>query len=533
MEDESFSKPKPTINSVKSLLPVTESFSTSFKDIIDLDLRSGLKYFERPSELETFLKALLKQEKPHTVIVGEPGTGKETLIKLAAYKISKGNVSLNLNNLRFYQLDLDSLVSGTKYRGQFEERLKAIEREVQINENIVFYMKDLFDYLTREGGSNLDIYHLKSLLNSKAKIITTLTAEQANFFFKKYNYLYHLFNIVRVNPPSTEDSKQILLHHKDRFETAYSVQIPISLNDEVIEYSNLYNADGNQPQKSITLLEEVCTTAELARFSNSNGLFDDIINEHEQLMRQLDLKMEQKKSAVERSQYEEANTFHSEEVSIRKRLLDLNDNVKAIGGKNRIELTKEDVVKAICVQTGIALDDVRSKKNVVKFSELNIRTEYTGLPKFEFLQTQSILHGHEVSITGGLAFVLLPFTSEFNDLYNFAIKPALEAHGLNVRKADDIYQPGNILSQIWELIRTAEVIIVDVSGQNSNVIFELGLCYGIQRCPILLTRNPNELPFNIRNLRYIQYLNTAAGANQLSQDLKTSVGEFLSAVRLE
>ena len=95
----------------------------------------------------------------------------------------------------------------------------------------------------------------------------------------------------------------------------------------------------------------------------------------------------------------------------------------------------------------------------------------------------------------------------------------------------DIFKPGLILSQVWESIRTAEVIVADVSGQNPNVIMELGLCYGIQRNPILLLRDPAELPFNLRSLRYIKYENNAGGIARLKDDLTTAIQEFLAAVR--
>lgn len=97
----------------------------------------------------------------------------------------------------------------------------------------------------------------------------------------------------------------------------------------------------------------------------------------------------------------------------------------------------------------------------------------------------------------------------------------------------NIYKPGAILPQVWKLIRSAEVIVADVTEQNPNVIYELGLCYGIQRCPILLVRDSTELPFNLRTLRYLQYSDTASGGEKLRERLTSAIAEFLSAVRLE
>src|SRR3954447_18879981 len=107
----------------------------------------------------------------------------------------------------------------------------------------------------------------------------------------------------------------------------------------------------------------------------------------------------------------------------------------------------------------------------------------------------------------------------------------MAANGIEAHKAEDIYQPGSILAQVWRCIRTAEVIVADVSGINPNVIYELGLCFGLHRLPILLVRDPSELPFNLRSLRYIKYENSIAGADNLRRDLTLAVQEFLAAVR--
>jgi hypothetical protein len=154
-----------------------------------------------------------------------------------------------------------------------------------------------------------------------------------------------------------------------------------------------------------------------------------------------------------------------------------------------------------------------------------------GVPEDQRKQAESVLHGGEVQIRPGTGFVLLPHAPEFEEIFAAAIRPALEANHLSALKANDIYKPGLILSQVWNQILTSEVVIADVSGINPNVIFELGLCYGLHRSPILLVRDPKELPFNLRNLRYIEYKNSAGGALKLRDDLTRAVEAFLSVTR--
>ncbi len=513
-------------------MPVTENFSMSLESIIRADNDVGLSYFDRTNEVALLLKNLLKTEKPHIAIVGEPGTGKETLVKIAAQKILKGNASVNLNKFSFYLFDLNSIISGTKYRGQFEERLKAVENELNKKENVVLLIKDLFEYLTKDIGST-DSFSLRALLRSRVRIITLLTSEQAEYFFKTYGYLYNLFNIMRVNQANNEETKGIIGQHREKFHTTYSVQIPEDIIADIVELTNLYVTEGNQPQKSLSIIEDVCTSIELNRLSDPEDILHELKGEYDRAMQNLESLNSEKQKAIIDQKYEDAANLRNNENDLKATLIDIRNRISLKSRENRVSIQILDIATAISLNTGISYEKILNREKVVMATKRDIRKEYSGLPKFEFLQTQSILHGDKIAIKGGSAFVLMPFTPEFHDLFQHNIKPALEHHGLTVMKADDIYQPGNILSQIWEMIRTAEVIVVDVSGQNANVIFELGLCYGIQRCPILLTRDPSELPFNIRNLRYIQYSNDATGAHKLSRDLITTVGEFLSAVRSE
>jgi ATP-dependent Clp protease ATP-binding subunit ClpA len=510
---------------LKSKTPLVDNFSTSFKSIIEKDIESGLKYFNRESELNVLLKALLKKEKQHIAIIGEPGTGKETLIKMAAYKILKGETSILLGSLNFIELEFDSLISGAKYRGQLEERLQAINNEIEKADNFVIIIKNI------EGFAESPYF--LGLLRSKAKIITIFDSEKAEVFFKKYSSFFKLFNIIKINPTNKADTVQVLKSHIEKFQKYFSVIINGKFIEDVIEYSNLYLPDELQPQKSLSILEEVCATVELNRLSNPKDILHNLKNEFDRINNEIEKINIEKNNIVKLQKYEEAATLRNLKVKLLDEQVKLKLKIKKTSKENRVIVTEEDLINAIHNQTGIDKEKIKKKEKLIIKTKQSLRAEYSGLPQFEFLQTQSILHGHQISIKGGVAFILIPHNKEFDDLFYHYIKPSMEVHGLTVLKADNIFKPGNILSQVWAQIRTAEVIVVDVSGQNSNVIFELGLCYGIQRCPILLTRDPSELPFNIRNLRYIQYENTAAGAHKLAEDLKTTVGEFLSAVRTD
>jgi len=466
---------------------------------------------------------LLKTDKPHIAIVGENGTGRDTLIKCAAKKILKEELGI-LFKYSFVKIERDNLVVGTKYRGQFEERIKAICNEVGKQKNIVAYVPNLENFE--------EVNHLLQLLKSGIKVITVFTPNKAEKYFSA-NDFYKFFNVVRINQPKKEITSRILYTHIPRFQNLYSVEIDDKIIEEAIEYSNFYLVDELQPLKTISLLEEASASIELNRLKNPEDALKESMNKFNKYQENLKELVEEKNQAVRDQNFDKAASYRDKERKIKEELSSLKNAITEIRHKNRIKINVEDLINGIHLLTGIDKTKIRKKEKLILKTKQTIRTEYTGLPQFEFLQAQSILHGDKVTIKNGLAFVLIPHTKEYDELFYQYIKPAMEVHGLNVLKADNIFKPGNILSQVWAQIRTAELIVADVSGQNSNVIFELGLCYGIQRCPILLTRNPEELPFNIRNLRYITYENTAAGAFKLKADLDTSVGEFLSAVRTD
>jgi hypothetical protein len=133
----------------------------------------------------------------------------------------------------------------------------------------------------------------------------------------------------------------------------------------------------------------------------------------------------------------------------------------------------------------------------------------------------------------------LPHREKFSDLFENVIRPAMSANGIVAKKADNIDEPESILGPVWAQIRRAEVLVADVSAldpkddpnPNFNVVFELGLCLGLHRCPILLVRDPAVLPFNLRSLRYIQYEDSLKGGPKLMTDLTRAIEEFLSASR--
>lgn len=517
----------------RSRTPVLDNFSVDLSKIIE---KENIKYYVKEKELNQLLKFIQKKEKHHTFIVGEVGIGRHSLIKSTVQKIQDENVAIQLKDISFKQIDFDSVVAGTKYRGQFEERFKAITNEIEKENNVILYFENISSFLFESDTWNIN-YSFSQLLKSKAvRIISVLTPDEYEIFLKKFRSSHRYVNVIKIFPPSREETLKILKHHLVKYQKDYSCSTNQNILKDLIELSDTYIPDEFQPSKSISLLEETCVTKNmnmLNYISPDHDLFL-YLRRYEEILQQLKTIRFNRNDIIKSQKYEEAAQMRDKE----KRLIDEGEVVKNELEQRRqkveLVLTKDDVISTLSDMTGISVAKILNREGIPKRSSNQSNAENSGnLPRFEISQTQSILHGDQIMIKRGTAFVLIPHTKEFDDIFNYVIKPAMEANDLFALKADNIYQPGNILSQVWHEIRSAEVLLADVSGHNPNVIFELGLCYGVQRCPIILTRDPQELPFNLRNLRYIHYENTTSGAQRLKEQLTSTISEFLSAVRVQ
>jgi hypothetical protein len=232
---------------------------------------------------------------------------------------------------------------------------------------------------------------------------------------------------------------------------------------------------------------------------------------------------------VQKGQFERAADLRDQAEELRKKGKQLAHQWAAKPEGERPVLDEEAIVRGLSSSTGIPADEIRARDN--SSVEEHNRPADEGVPQFEKSQCESVLHGDSVTVVPNTGFVLIPHNDEFLGIYEDAIRPAMETNGIEAKIAADIYEPGSILGQVWNHIRTAEVIVADVSGTNPNVIYELGLCFGLRRCPIILTRKSEELPFNLRVLRYLQYENSAGGSKALREALTAAIQEFLAAAR--
>ena len=473
----------------------------------------------RNNEINYLIQALLRRTNNNPILIGEPGVGKKAIVRGFVQNIFEGHVPENLLQCHIFAINFNDLVAGATYRGQFEERIKSILNEIEKIKDIIIFIEDI-DIFSK------NITHFRTAIsNNKFKCICTATEGQYRKFINDFYYLSNLFHVIKVNPTTTEETIAVLNTIKKQYEDHYGCQYSENSIKLSVELSELYLPNQLQPASAINLLDEA---GALKSISNLADRPEELIAIESTLE---NLKKE-KESVISNQEFEKAAILRSKEMKIFQDRDKILKEWKEEKSKKQIKINIDDIYQATAIITNISINSLKKRREIpLKNSCLDNNDFSNGLSKFEHLQIDSILHGNTINIIKGTGFVLMPHTDEFRCIFEQAIKPAMEENGIDAIKAEDIYKPGSILGQVWQSILSAEVIVADMSDKNPNVIYELGLCYGLKRCPILLVRDEEELPFNLRNLRYINYTNTIKGSAKLKSDLTKSIAQFLSAVR--
>jgi len=517
---------RPSSFKKKRKLSKTPALDHFGRDLTELARRGKLDpIIGRDDEIGRLTLVLSQKIRNNPVLIGEPGVGKTAIVEGLAQRIVSDEVSYTLYNRRLVTLDMTSLIAGAKHRGQFEERLKAVITEIINAKDIIIFIDDLHTIVGLAGGEfSFDASQTLKPALSRGELhcIGATTLSMYHKYIEQDAALDNHFQTVMIDPPSKDDTVKILQALRLGYEEYHKVKILDEAIEEAVELSELYFPNRQNPSKAITLIDEAgAYTSMLTQKNLPYALVE--------LEKEIVVVQHEKEQAIKNQTFELAGQMRDRIKGLKDKHAEIAREWEMKREKEIVAVDGETIYATIYRQTGIPVDKIREHEGIPSRSE-----SYQigrGVPTYEQKQTESILYEAGVKIKPGTGFVLMPHDDEFRGIFDYAIRPAMEANGLKVIKAEDIYEPGPILAQVWQAILSSEVIFADMSGKNPNVIYELGLCYGIQRCPILLVRNEEELPFNLRSLRYIEYENTSAGTEKLKNTLITYIKNFLAAVR--
>lgn len=330
--------------------------NTSFltKNGIDLTLKAANgelnPVYNRDEEIKKLEEILLKKNKNNPLIIGEPGVGKTAIVEGLAQKIYEKNVSDKLLNKRIIQLDLTTVVAGTLYRGQFEDRIKNIIAEVKADKNIILFIDEIHTMLSAgssEDGLNTANSFKPALSRGEITLIGATTIKEFRKTIEKDGALNRRFEKVMVEEPSKEETRQIIESIKPIYENFHNVVYSQEAIDNCIELSDRYLNDKNFPDKAIDLLDKSAT----------NVIINKDLKEIQDKIASL---VQEKNNAVRKQDFLLAASLYEEQ----KKLMDdlIIKKEENVNSEKRI-ISKEDVCRVVSEITGIPIDNLSQNKN--------------------------------------------------------------------------------------------------------------------------------------------------------------------------
>ena len=358
-DDEAYS-PKKGTDSSKSKTPMLEQFG---KDITRLALEGKIDpVVGREKEVERMSQILSRRKKNNPVIIGEPGVGKTSLVDGLAQRIVDKKCSRMLFNKRVFSLEMSSLVAGTKYRGQMEERLKALLTELEKNPDVILFIDEIHTIIGAGGASgSLDVANMfkPALSRGDIQVIGATTLEEYRKHIEKDGALERRFQKVVVEPTTPEDTIKILNNIKDKYENHHKVNYTPEAIESCVSLTVRYMQDRQLPDKAIDVLDEVG-----ARTHMNNIVVPKDITDIEEKMNEIKLK---KSEVVKSQRYEEAAKLRDVEKQLQAQLEEAKDKWERDSETNRVTVDENLVAEVVSMMVGIPVTKVgKSEKEKLK-----------------------------------------------------------------------------------------------------------------------------------------------------------------------
>ncbi|MGH7724587.1 MAG: ATP-dependent Clp protease ATP-binding subunit [Candidatus Eiseniibacteriota bacterium] len=302
----------------------------------------------RENEIERVIQVLSRRKKNNPVLVGEPGVGKTAIAEGLAQRIIEGKVPESLKNKRIVTLDLAAVVAGTKYRGQFEERLKTVMNEIRESKDTIIFIDELHTIVGAGGAEGaIDASNMlkPALARGELQCIGATTLDEYRKYIEKDGALERRFQPITVDPPSIDDAITILRGLRDKYEAHHGVHITDEAVVQSVKLADRYMNDRFLPDKAIDVIDEASARARL-----SVSTVPAEIRELEQKLEEL---VKEKEAAIRAQEYEKAAKMRDREKETRNRLKELKKGWMEAKRDKDVEVGAEDIAAVVSVMTGI------------------------------------------------------------------------------------------------------------------------------------------------------------------------------------
>ncbi|MBT3183039.1 MAG: ATP-dependent Clp protease ATP-binding subunit [Nitrospina sp.] len=348
--------------------PTLDEFS---RDLTKMALDGKLDpIIGRAKEIERVIQILSRRTKNNPVLIGEPGVGKTAIVEGLAQLIIEREVPDTLFEKRVVSLDLGSLIAGTKYRGQFEARLKGIMKEIVQNDSVILFIDELHTLVgagAAEGSVDASNMLKPALSRGEIQCIGATTLEEYRKYIEKNGALERRFQPIIVNPPTVDETVEIIKGLKVPYELHHKVKISDESIVTAVRFAERYISDRFLPDKAIDVIDEAGSRVRLREITQSP--------EMKKIQRDIDIVVRDKKTCIENQEFEKAVELRDKEEELRDRL----ETVKADWDKGRDasepSITEDDIADVVSSMTGIPLSRIEEKESV---RLLNMEQELAG-----------------------------------------------------------------------------------------------------------------------------------------------------------
>ena len=359
----------------KSKTPVLDNFGRDLTAMAEEDKLDPI--VGREKEIERVSQILSRRKKNNPLLIGEPGVGKSAIAEGLALRIVERKVSRLLYNKRVISLDLASVVAGTKYRGQFEERMKAVMNEIEKNKDIILFIDEIHTIVGAGGAmGSLDASNMfkPALARGEIQCIGATTLDEYRKYIEKDGALERRFQKIIVEPTSVGETIQILLDIKSKYEDHHNVKYTNEAIEACVKLTDRYINDRNLPDKAIDAMDEAGSRVHITNM--------DVPKEIVDLEKKLESVRLKKNSVVKNQKYEEAARLRDDEKKIEKELLDQqkmwDDELK----KKREIVSEDNIIEVVSLISGVPLRKIDQTENVIEFDlERSIKDKIIGQDK--------------------------------------------------------------------------------------------------------------------------------------------------------
>ena len=330
----------------KSKTPVLDNFGRDITKLAEMGALDPI--VGRESEIERVSQILSRRKKNNPILIGEPGVGKTAIVEGLALRIVQRKVSRVLFDKRVISLDLAALVAGTKYRGQFEERMKAIMNELEKNRDVILFIDEIHTIVGAGGASgSLDASNIfkPALSRGELQCIGASTLDEYRMYIEKDGALDRRFQKVMVDPPTVEDTIKILVNIKTKYEDYHNVVYDDEAIDACVKLSDRYITDRLLPDKAIDVMDEVGARVHLKNINVPPNIVE--------LEKKIEDVKNEKNKVVKSQKFEEAASLRDTEKRLGEELEKAKSEWEEESKHKRYPIGEEQIAEVVSMMTGI------------------------------------------------------------------------------------------------------------------------------------------------------------------------------------